>query len=143
MQEYHDGWALWEDDDDDVRDGMSVMRRSCEGLLHLHDALGQVGRDLRQAFAAAVHDVVVAGAAGRTHRHLGGTSPGLRLNWTWRHTSTGVTHRGHNETSNIFSKKGVCLLVGVMCKRLQIVCHPFWDVLRQTALGFLIFPLNS
>lgn len=95
VQEYHGGRAP--SDDDDVKDGMSVMRRSCEGLLHLHDALGQVGRDLRQAFTAAVHDVVVAGAAGRTHGHLGGTSPGLRLNWTWRHTSGGEIHRSQSE----------------------------------------------
>lgn len=63
--------------------------------LHLHDALGQVGRDLRQAFAAAVHDVVVAGAAGRTHGHLGGTRPGLGLNWTWRHTVGDEMQQSH------------------------------------------------
>lgn len=77
---------------------MSVTRRSCEGLLHLHDALRQVGWDLRQAFTAAVHDVVVAGAAGRTHRHLGGTSPGLRLNWTWRHTIADEIHQSHSQS---------------------------------------------
>lgn len=77
---------------------MSVMGRSCEGLLHLHDALGQVGWDLRQAFTAAIHDVVVAGAAGRTHRHLGGTSPGLGLDWTWRRAITSEIHQSYNES---------------------------------------------
>lgn len=89
-----------------VKDGMSRTPRSCEGLLHLHDALGQVGWDLRQAFAAAVHDVVVAGAAGRTHRHLGGTSPGLRLNWTWRHTIAKQIRQSHSQSVKAPSTSG-------------------------------------
>lgn len=86
-------------EDSDAKAEMSAMRRSCDGLLHLHDAFGQVGRNLRQAFTAAVHDVVVAGAAGRTHRHLGGTGPGLCLNRTCRrHTTVDETRQSHNES---------------------------------------------
>lgn len=97
-----------------VKDGMS-----CEGLLHLHDALGQVGWDLRQAFTAAVHDVVVAGAAGRTHRHLGGTGPGLRLNWTWRHTITS-RHASKSQWTRQSTRA---------CHRSQIAWLPLWDLL--------------
>lgn len=47
--------------------------------LHLHDALGEVGWYFGETFTAAVHDVVVAGAAGWTHGHLRNTSPGFCL----------------------------------------------------------------
>ena len=58
--------------------------RQSKAVLHLHDALGEVGWYFSQTFPTTVHYVVVAGAAGRTHGYLRNTSPRLRLNWTCR-----------------------------------------------------------
>lgn len=51
---------------------------------HFYDALRQVGWDLRQAFSPAVHNVVVAGAAGGTDGCLRSTGPRLWLSGACR-----------------------------------------------------------
>ena len=52
-------------------------------LLHLHNALREVGGYFSEAFATAVHYVVVTAAAGWTHSHLWNASPRLCLGWTY------------------------------------------------------------
>lgn len=49
-----------------------------EVRLHLHDALWKIAWNFSEAFTAAVHNVVVAGAAGWTHCNLRDTRPRLR-----------------------------------------------------------------
>lgn len=63
---------------------ISSVQEQSKAVLHLHDALGEVGRYFSQTFPTTVHYVVVAGAAGRTHGYLRNTSPRLRLSRTCR-----------------------------------------------------------
>lgn len=55
-----------------------------EALLHLHDALRKIAWNFSETFTAAIHNVVVAGAAGWTHCNLRDTRPWLRQWWTCR-----------------------------------------------------------
>lgn len=55
-----------------------------EALLHLHDALRKIAWNFSETFTAAVHDVVVASAAGWTHCKLRDARPRLRKHWTCR-----------------------------------------------------------
>lgn len=80
--------------------------------LHLHDALGEVGWYFGETFAAAVHDVVVAGAAGRTHGHLRNASPGFCLSRTCGQIYGSVIYMSESEKrpAQVIFKAGLLLV---------------------------------
>lgn len=72
-----------------------------EVLLHLHDALREIGWDFGETFTAAVHDVVVAGAAGWTHSNLRDTRPRLRQRWSCPESTHFTVCDGHRDAFNV------------------------------------------
>lgn len=72
-----------------------------EALLHLHDALRKIGWDFSETFTAAVHNVVVAGAAGRTHCNLRSTRPRLRQRWSCPESTRFTICDGHQAVFNV------------------------------------------
>lgn len=80
--------------------------RQSKAVLHLHDALGEVGRYFSQTFPTTVHYVVVAGAAGRTHGYLRNTGPRLRLSRTCRRRQIDSVRQKHRTAiSSVYCKK--------------------------------------